>query len=263
MKAEIHGKISKDGSNLSERLEDKLTGDFFGALRYLPSELGFGRIFKSIENVKSNRETDGSFCIDNASTLNVDFWERFDSGEVDLYLETETCCYAIEVKYLSGLSSDDDTEFTIGDEIQESGDEIQESNHQLVKYARSLESTKVDLDKALILVAPISLGVPIISRLAQRNYLDMPSNVKLGFISWQQILLDLKSIDTGAVERWQKLIIEDLIQLLEVKGFDIFQNFNIDIKEIYSHAYHFIAPCFNWQIIDKVEEGLCYEFKEC
>ncbi|WP_179863669.1 hypothetical protein [Bacillus toyonensis] len=36
MIAEIHGKISSDSSNLSERLEDKLTGDIFGSLRYLP-----------------------------------------------------------------------------------------------------------------------------------------------------------------------------------------------------------------------------------
>ncbi|HDR7537277.1 hypothetical protein [Bacillus toyonensis] len=36
MIAEIYGKISSDGSNLSERLEDKLTGDIFGSLRYLP-----------------------------------------------------------------------------------------------------------------------------------------------------------------------------------------------------------------------------------
>ncbi|HDR7499589.1 hypothetical protein CN539_22140 [Bacillus toyonensis] len=40
MIAEIHGKISLDGSNLSERLEDKLTGDIFGSLRYLPYHKG-------------------------------------------------------------------------------------------------------------------------------------------------------------------------------------------------------------------------------
>ncbi|KPU26283.1 hypothetical protein TR13x_10785 [Caloranaerobacter sp. TR13] len=36
MIAEMKGKISSTGSNLSERLEDKLIGDFFGALRYIP-----------------------------------------------------------------------------------------------------------------------------------------------------------------------------------------------------------------------------------
>jgi|GEM_PF-4181867 len=34
MLAEIHNKISGTGSNLSDRLEDQLTGDFFGTLRY-------------------------------------------------------------------------------------------------------------------------------------------------------------------------------------------------------------------------------------
>ncbi|MDZ4614869.1 hypothetical protein ORM66_20715 [Bacillus cereus] len=36
MIAEIYGKISSDGSNLSERIKDKLTGYIFGSLRYLP-----------------------------------------------------------------------------------------------------------------------------------------------------------------------------------------------------------------------------------
>lgn len=40
MIAEIHGKISSDGSNLIERLKDKLTGDIFGSLRYLPYRKG-------------------------------------------------------------------------------------------------------------------------------------------------------------------------------------------------------------------------------
>jgi len=35
MISEIKGKISASGSNLTDRLEDKLTGDFFGTLQYL------------------------------------------------------------------------------------------------------------------------------------------------------------------------------------------------------------------------------------
>lgn len=38
--AEIHGKISSDGSNLSERLEDQLTANVFGTSRYLPFHKG-------------------------------------------------------------------------------------------------------------------------------------------------------------------------------------------------------------------------------
>ena len=36
--AEIRGKISETGSNLSERMEDLLTSDTFGCMRYLPPE---------------------------------------------------------------------------------------------------------------------------------------------------------------------------------------------------------------------------------
>lgn len=35
MVEEFYGKISRSGSNLSDNLEDKLTGDFFGTLRYM------------------------------------------------------------------------------------------------------------------------------------------------------------------------------------------------------------------------------------
>ncbi|MEK4246582.1 hypothetical protein MKZ20_14770 [Psychrobacillus sp. FSL K6-2684] len=45
MIAEIRGKISRSGSNLTERLEDNLTGNVFGALRYLPYERGNGKDF--------------------------------------------------------------------------------------------------------------------------------------------------------------------------------------------------------------------------
>ena len=44
MIAELHGKISSSGSNLSDHLEDKLTGDVFGVLRYLPFHIGMAQI---------------------------------------------------------------------------------------------------------------------------------------------------------------------------------------------------------------------------
>jgi hypothetical protein len=46
--AEIHNKIAANGSNLTDRLEDKLTGDFFGTLRYLPFEIGMKSVLSSV-----------------------------------------------------------------------------------------------------------------------------------------------------------------------------------------------------------------------
>ena len=48
--AEIYNKISKDGRNLSDRLEDQLTGDFFGTLRYMS--------FKSIQHLSVEQSND-------------------------------------------------------------------------------------------------------------------------------------------------------------------------------------------------------------
>ncbi|MER2107241.1 MAG: hypothetical protein ABS949_09905 [Solibacillus sp.] len=42
--AEIHGKISSLGTNLSEQMEDNLTGNLFGTLRYLLFEHGLGSL---------------------------------------------------------------------------------------------------------------------------------------------------------------------------------------------------------------------------
>jgi hypothetical protein len=42
---EIHGKINSTGSNLSDRLEDLLTSDIFGPLRYLPAKEALIPIF--------------------------------------------------------------------------------------------------------------------------------------------------------------------------------------------------------------------------
>jgi hypothetical protein len=46
--AEIHGKISFEGSNLSERLEDQLKANVFGTLRYIPFHKGFKHILTNV-----------------------------------------------------------------------------------------------------------------------------------------------------------------------------------------------------------------------
>lgn len=45
--AELFGKISSSGSNLTDRLEDNLTGDVFGVLRYLPFHSGMAQILSA------------------------------------------------------------------------------------------------------------------------------------------------------------------------------------------------------------------------
>lgn len=47
MIAEIKGKLWQTGHNLNESLEDNLTGNFFGALRYIPFDLALRKILSA------------------------------------------------------------------------------------------------------------------------------------------------------------------------------------------------------------------------
>jgi hypothetical protein len=68
--AEIEGKISSTGSNLSERLEDKLTGDFFGSLRYIP----FNKVTKSILSKTKILKENYTQILDMVNKLDIDYW---------------------------------------------------------------------------------------------------------------------------------------------------------------------------------------------
>ena len=109
MIAEIHHKISSSGSNLTDRLEDKLTGDVFGHLRYMPYEFGLQPVLKACcfpeEQAAHYNES-----IERADNFTYKFWPRHDEGEPNLILESDNDIILIEVKYHSGLSSDDEIE---------------------------------------------------------------------------------------------------------------------------------------------------------
>jgi len=70
--AEIRGKISDTGSNLSERMEDLLTSDVFGCLRYLPSEVALLPFLSTARSIKYNTSKfDGKLV-----RLHSSFWPR-------------------------------------------------------------------------------------------------------------------------------------------------------------------------------------------
>jgi hypothetical protein len=54
MIAEIHNKLSATGSNLHDRLEDQLTGNVFGTLRYLPYSQGLHVILNKTYSEKES-----------------------------------------------------------------------------------------------------------------------------------------------------------------------------------------------------------------
>jgi hypothetical protein len=126
MIAEINTKILSL-ENRSVGSEDKLTGDFFGALRYIPFSVGIGRILSDeviVHPAKLAKDIDVEIeksKIDDGDWSNrIHFWDRKNVRdgdtknskcvEPDVLIELEDAIILIEVKLHSGLSSRDDDE---------------------------------------------------------------------------------------------------------------------------------------------------------
>jgi hypothetical protein len=238
MLAEIYNKISRSGSNLSDRLEDQLTGDFFGAIRYLPLEIGIRSVLSQVHFISNGVDMKWEHAFENATGYDyeVEFWRRHAEGEIDLILTLPDSVIGIEVKYRSGLSSDDE-------DLEESVDP-EESRHQLIRYSRMLQDIGGTKNKYLVFLAPY----PMMS-LVRKSIVDRSlnvSNVHLGFLSWQDVLESLESIDPESLEHGQQTIIRDLIDLLIKKEFLRFSGLSkVTLIPITNESYVFCGFTHN------------------
>ena len=195
MIAEIYHKFSTD-------LEDVLTGDFFGAMRYMPFNRGLNQIFK---NYAVSEDPQVTHILSNAADddFNFEFWKRSENGlvEIDGFIPLTSVGIGIEVKYRSGLSGGD----------------------QLEKEAQVLDEWCNGKEKLLILIGEAEEAKAIyIENKDKRVFRD----VHLAYLSWQDILLGLDQILISS--SYEKKMIEDLKTLLREKGFVSFEGFSID-----------------------------------
>ena len=202
MVEEFYGKISRSGSNLSDSLEDKLTGDFFGTLRYMDFCDGLqpilcGALHKSEKHQEESQTA--IQLIENVNCTNIreehiKFWPKHDLGELDVLLEYDNCCIGIEVKLNSGLSSDD----------------------QLIREAEILCDLAKDKEKILLFIAGHESCVSV-----YRAYKDVirKQGVCFVFASWEDILQSMKDLLSGGKGSkytfGQRLMISDLVRLLK------------------------------------------------
>ena len=209
MVEEFYGKISRSGSNLSDSSEDKLTGDFFGTLRYMDFCDGLQPILCGAlrKSEKQQAESQAAIqLIENANCTNIKdeehikFWPKHDRGELDVLLNFDNCYIGIEVKFQSGLSSDD----------------------QLIREANILCDLAKDKKKILLFIAKHESCISV-----YRKYKNIISkDVHFVFASWEDILQSMKDILNGGKGSkytfGQKLMIRDLVRLLTRKDFDTF-----------------------------------------
>lgn len=192
MIAEIHHKVFSN-------LEDELTGNFFGIMRYIPFQRGLKQIYMRYMH-SLDESVHGLISFIRTNEFDIEFWKRSELGygEIDGYMELDGVGIGIEVKYQSDLSGE----------------------NQLEKEASVLSEWCKSGEKILILIA----GENDAKEIYQRNYQkECFEGVHLAYITWQDILLGLDEIKT--VNRFEDLMVKDLKGLLTEKGFISFVGF--------------------------------------
>jgi len=220
--SEIKGKISQSGSNLSDRFEDKLTGDFFGTIRYLPFEEGIKDILSQVQfnDTKVTSEWHKMLSTQIGFVANYTFWPKHPKGEIDLLIEFENVIIGIEVKYISGISSED--ELT---EIEPMN--YKESVHQLSRYSDMLEGKAGNRKAYLVFLAPYDIQRDVQRELCVK-YIVSPL-VNIGYVSWEDLHTALVIMMQKAKQGAQQLILTDAEQLLRVKRLVRFSGFSKEV----------------------------------
>ena len=252
MIAEIKGKVNRQNTNLTELREDELTGNFFGNMRYIPFTKGLKKILKNairpVELQNMINEIDVSYWDDK-----IFLWEKIRENdnitELDVRMDFPSIIIGIEVKYRSGLSSED----------KESDESISAENsfNQLSREARILRLVGADKKKLLLLLADDLACAETIQGI------KIIDGVQLGYLSWQEVLIQLKGLTK--LNSFEQLVVDDIIELLEKKGFLRFSGFEMDIRDIsIKDNWYFELPKVIKRFSfgsNKIEEDGYYEFE--
>lgn len=231
IEAELHDKLSQDGAGAHERMEDVLTSNVFGLLRYLPSSTAL------LPWILRARPVGEAPPLQLAPPLDPVFWfwPMLGTGEVDVLLSAPTDdggvdLVAIECKYESGKSgrAADATPQADGASVDLG------ALDQLAKYSRGLAGgrypRKVELGRPVrrrILVYLTDEVVPPEDELRESlGAMDSPDQRKAVYwLSWDRLHQVLKDLDQGKLAPHERHVVSDLLRLLDRKGMRCFSGF--------------------------------------
>lgn len=248
MIAEVYGKISSTGSNLSDRMEDKLTGNVFGNLRYLPYEKGLKILLDKIilhngdsqEILEKIYNQENSFIADK-----IKFWPRCKNTrtELDMSINLDELFIGIEVKYESPMSGDD----------------------QLLRELKVINDERNKKKGLLLFIAQgngITEAINSIDKLGEYSYIL--DNIGFACITWEDIYETFNKLDLEDYNDYEKIILEDIIRLLKHKGFEKFKSFQLDeeydVQEGFFQFNFELDRNFDFKFDIKIEEDF-YEFR--
>lgn len=255
-KAEIHGKISHTGQNLSERMEDLLTSDVFSACQYVRPEILLIPFLRQAKGL--NGETMDRFLSAQVERIQYRFWRRLHLSEPDVLIAIEFASghfflVLIEAKYFSSKSSSALSEEEL--EVAETpGDQLAREYSDLLVAHDSFHIPKSKVvGRALVYVTAhrcIPKGSLQESLAEIKRFTSVAETMNLFWANW----FELHPIVSQAknADGLENVILDDLRLLLERKGLIHFRGFSLVI----------IGKVLDGSIYERevVERSLGYEF---
>jgi len=234
--AEIYGKISSVGSNISDRLEDLLTSDIFGPLRYLPFQEGLLNILLQAKNYNN----DDRISLDKGDKNpipKIRFWPKLARSEPDVLIEFGTYLFMVEVKYLSGKSGHFIENWTEqGNFESASYDQLGREFLDLLDFPGKFQRRSL-----IYLTSHRTLRVNDIKAGYEAIITTHPKNCGIWYqdntywLSWFTVHESISNLLDKQQDYYQRLILTDIKSLLHKKGFRFFEGFaNLDIKNVRS-----------------------------
>jgi len=244
--AEIHGKISHTGENLSERMEDLLTSDIFSACYYVRPET---LLLPFLHRAKGlNNEPLGRLLKEKVNRVQYLFWPRLPRSEPDVLIALElslghSFLILVEAKYFSSKSSSalskDELEVaeTPRDQLAREYVDLLEDSHNYFQLPKS----KI-LGTALIYItAHRSIPEDSISEslVEIKKFLLGKEDVNLFWTSWFELHPIISKIKKPL--NWERPILDDLKQLLERKRLIHFRGLSLDMIKVIPKGYIYIS----------------------
>ncbi len=225
--AEIYGKLSSSGSNISDRREDLLTADVFGCFRYIPFDKGLQKIL-----TQAQRYTD-SEKLSIKSTNNdvkVHFWPRLENNsEPDVLIRFGDHLIIIEVKYLSGKSG----HYGVN---QENEDDLEAaSSDQLARLFQGLMSDKGNYPRRSLIYLTAHRNLPLIDIESGYKALDNLSDINrytyknnVYWLSWFKVYKTVSGLlkeESQLQDKYWRIVLSDIQDLLNRKSLRQFEGF--------------------------------------
>ena len=262
--AEIYGKISGAGSNLSERMEDLLTSDIFGCMRYLPVDkalLPFLYTARSFQGKSFNIQ-------DRILKTHYSFWPWLRSHDCipcqpDVLIGLEIEGYyvhliLVEAKYYSGLSSDEDERPEPNDQLARELDNLHGVSCASLGWASQL-----NIASRTLLFITQDMGMPpaLLAQSLDEYKRKRKRDSDIFWTSWRF----LPSILERAIEKERVTehiaVLGDMLSLVLRKGLIMFQGIE-PLTEDFAvpDFYHITQSKYAWpDIPESLEINYIYE----